>query len=121
VRELGVFDGGPLAVIGYGLAGLVALGLLLPMRCHGPISKPPFRGCRTPVIGLLGRCRHHGRRPDVRLVCLLGGERLASRRVCDRCGRARVFGRLRDTGRPFLGCSQYPSCKNARLLAGYRV
>jgi ssDNA-binding Zn-finger/Zn-ribbon topoisomerase 1 len=54
------------------------------------------------------------------VICLFGGERLGRRRVCDKCGQPRVFGRLQDTGKPFLGCVRYPNCKNAKLLAGYR-
>ena len=113
-------SGGSLMVIGYCLAGLAALVLLIPIRCCSPISKRPFRGCRIRVVGILGLCRSHGSRPGVRLICMLGGERLANRRICDQCGHARVFGRLQETGQPFLGCARYPTCKNPRKLAGYR-
>ena len=51
---------------------------------------------------------------------MLGGERLARRRVCDRCGQTRVFGRLLTTGKLFLGCIRYPNCTNPKTLANYR-
>lgn len=107
-------------VIGLGLSSLVVVLTVFPMPCRSPISTPPFRGCRRRVVGLVGRCRNHGRRPGVRVICLFGGEQLGRRRVCDKCGQPQVFGRLQDTGKPFLGCVRYPNCKNAKLLAGYR-
>jgi len=110
-----------LQLVGFGLAGaLVVTALFAPMFCCAPISKPPFRGCRRHVAGLFGRCRNHGRRPGLRVIRLLGGERLLSRRVCDRCGQSRVFLRMRDTGTPYLGCVGYPTCKNPRILKNYR-
>src|SRR5689334_3394918 len=106
------------------LIGLVAVGLvilLVPMSCNAPISKPPFRGCRTSVIGLFGICRHHGSRPGVRAVRLLGGRRLLTRRICDKCGQPRVFLRMQGDGSPYLGCAGFPNCKNPRMLRDYRL
>lgn len=101
---------------------LIALGIVVlsplavPMQCQGVTSKAPYRGCRKGVFGLLGQCRHHGRQARRRLIWLLGGSQLLQRQVCDKCGEPRVFGRLQDSGKPFLGCSRYPACKSPRLL-----
>jgi hypothetical protein len=113
-----------------GLAGVIALGASValfgglafgaPTSCHAPTKKPPFRGCAISVNGLLGRCRVHGRRAGYRMVVWLGGAKLAGRRICDKCGQRRVFGRLQDTGRAYLGCAGYPTCRNPRLLGSYR-
>ena len=102
------------------IGGLLVAGLLAPIRCTAPISRPPFRGCRRRVVGVLGICRDHGSRPGLRIIHLLGGTRLLSRRVCDRCGQSRVFLRMRSDGAPYLGCVGYPSCRNARMLKDYR-
>jgi hypothetical protein len=91
----------------------------LPMRCQGPTSKAPFRGCRKSVYGFVGRCIYHGRRPGLRAMAMLGGRHLPGRRVCDKCGRSTVFGRVMDTGKPFLGCSGFPECKRPRWLNDY--
>lgn len=98
-----------------GIVVLLAFGV--PVRCSHPISKPPFRGCKAYVAGLLGRCSHHGRGPAVRLMATLGGQELMRRRTCDRCGQPRVFARHTDSGRAYLGCTGFPSCKNPRLLS----
>ena len=42
------------------LAAVVLVAGGVPMRCQGPIARPPFRGCRHWVYGFLGRCRNHG-------------------------------------------------------------
>lgn len=101
------------------LGSLVVLGFLafmLPMRCQGAIARPPFRGCCIRVYGFLGHCRNHGFQPQRRMMSALGGQRLAARRTCSSCGRPAVFCRRRDTGRPFLGWSGFPECKNPRWL-----
>ena len=106
---------------------LLAVGAVLlaavfaPRLCCAPISKPPFRGCRRRVIGLFGFCLDHGSRPGARLIRMLGGQRLLSRRVCDRCGQSRVFQRMHQDGAPYLGCVGFPTCKGpAKMLKGYR-
>lgn len=101
------------------LGGSVVIALLavgVPMRCQGPIARPPFRGCRKTVYGFLGRCRNHGFQPSRRLMAALGGSRLPLRRTCAGCGQPTVFCRIQDTGKPFLGCSGYPACKKIRWL-----
>jgi hypothetical protein len=106
--------------IGSAIRIFVALiGFVLPMRCQGPISKPPYRGCRKRVYGLVGNCRFHGRRPGPRLIAAFGGRHLPQRRVCERCGSPSVFCRVSDTGNPFLGCSAFPNCKSPRWLRDY--
>jgi ssDNA-binding Zn-finger/Zn-ribbon topoisomerase 1 len=106
------------------LVGVPLVAVVTPfavkISCHAPISQRPFRGCRRKVVGLLGRCGTHGRRPGQRLMVLLGGRELAARRICDQCGRRRVFGRRQRDGSPFLGCSGYPACARMRPLADYR-
>ncbi len=99
----------------------VVLVVVLPVQCSHPISKAPFRGCSVWVTGFFGRCRYHGRGPENRVIARFGGQALISRRTCDRCGRPRVFNRFQDTGRAYLGCSRYPSCKNTRLLGNYTL
>jgi hypothetical protein len=101
-----------------GIALMLAI-FTVPMKCCSPISKPPIRGCRTHVYGLIGRCRHHGRHPVLRLMATLGGLHLPERRVCDMCGRPALFCRMQKNGKPFLGCSGYPNCKNPRWLNNY--
>jgi hypothetical protein len=101
-----------------GIAFMLAM-FTVPMRCHSPISKPPIRGCRGRVYGLVGHCRHHGRRPVLRLMAALGGPHLPERRVCSICGRPTLFCRIQKSGKPFLGCSGYPNCKNPRWLNNY--
>jgi hypothetical protein len=54
--------------LGAVLAALVLLAVVVPMRCQGPIARPPYRGCRKTVYGLLGRCRYHGFQPGRRLM-----------------------------------------------------
>jgi hypothetical protein len=101
------------------LSGLVVILLLaggVPMRCQGPIARPPFRGCRRRVYGFLGRCRNHGFQPGRRLMAAIGGSPLLLRRTCAGCGQPAVFCRMQDTGKPFLGCSGFPACKNIRWL-----
>ena len=95
---------------------VVLLPLVSPVRCQGVIARPPFRGCRKVVVGLLGPCHNHGLQPGRRLVALFGGSALLQRRGCHSCGSPAVFARLADSGRPFLGCSRYPACKNPVLL-----
>jgi hypothetical protein len=109
----------PAALIGF--AGVVGvLGYLFgPMRCSAPIGTAPFRPCRRPLKWLFGSCQHHGSRPGLRLVRRLGGSRLLTRRVCDKCGRSRVFLRMPD-GAPYLGCVGFPNCKDPRMLKDYR-
>jgi hypothetical protein len=97
-------------------AGLVVLAVGVPMRCQGPISRPPYRGCRKTVYGLLGRCRHHGFQPGRRLMAAAGGGRLLLRRTCGGCGQPAVFARMSVTGKPFLGCSEHPACTKIRWL-----
>jgi hypothetical protein len=107
---------------GIGSAILILIGLIgfgLPMRCQGLISKPPYRGCRKRVYGLVGNCRFHGRRAGLRLIAVFGGIDLPQRRVCERCGSPSMFCRASDTGKPFLGCSAFPNCKNPRWLSDY--
>jgi hypothetical protein len=104
--------------LGAVLAALVLLAVVVPMRCQGPIARPPYRGCRKTVYGLLGRCRYHGFQPGRRLMAAAGGGRLLLRRTCGGCGQPTVFARMSDTGKPFLGCSEYPACKKIRFLDG---
>jgi hypothetical protein len=102
------------------LISLSAIGLLAgatPMRCQGPIAKRPFRGCRKRVCGFMGHCRYHGFQPGRRIMAVFGGESLLRRRICSKCGSATVFGRVLGTGKPFIGCSGYPTCKNPCWLA----
>lgn len=89
-----------------------------PMHCQGQTSKPPFRGCKIIVYGIFGRCRIHRLQPRRRMIAVLGGQKLLLRRVCISCGLPSVFCRARDTGKPFLGCSGFPSCKKPRWLGG---
>jgi len=101
--------------------GAVVLAIVfVPVSCSAPISRPPFRGCRRPVMGLFGFCRTHRSRPGVRLIRLLGGSHLLARRVCDKCGQSRVFLRMQGDGVPYLGCVGFPNCKNPRMLRDYR-
>ena len=100
------------------LAVLVLLAVAVPMRCQGPIARPPYRGCRKTVYGLVGRCRYHGFQPGRRLMAAAGGGRLLLRRTCGGCGQPAVFARMSATGKPFLGCSDYPACKKIRFLDG---
>jgi hypothetical protein len=100
------------------LGAVVVVSMVMPMHCQGVISRPPYRGCHKMVVGLLGYCRNHGFQPGRRVVRLAGGPKLPLRRVCHNCGQPRVFGRLQDTGKPFLGCTGYPACKSPRFLAG---
>jgi hypothetical protein len=95
---------------------VVLLPLMSPVRCQGAIARPPFRGCRRVVVGLLGPCYNHGLQPGRRLVGLLGGSALLQRRVCHACGSPAVFARLADSGKPLLGCSRFPTCKNPVFL-----
>jgi hypothetical protein len=99
---------------------VVVVMFVVPVPCAAPTSKAPFRGCREHPHGLLGRCRHHGRRPGLRVIAIFGGDDLLQRRTCDKCGQSRVFLRFEDSGRPYLGCSGFPRCKNPRSLGGYR-
>jgi hypothetical protein len=92
---------------------------VLPVRCQGPIAKPPFRGCRKSVYGFVGHCRYHGRRPGLRIMAVLGGRHLPARRICDKCGRSTTFCRAMDSGKPFLGCAGFPECKRPRWLHNY--
>jgi hypothetical protein len=103
------------------LVVLKFLAFILPMRCQGAIARPPFRGCRIRVYGFLGHCRNHGFQPQRRMMSALGGQRLAARRTCSSCGRPAVFCRRRDTGRPFLGCTGFPECKNPRWLGNWTL
>jgi hypothetical protein len=105
--------------MGFLIAVAVAAGIFLvtPMHCQGVIAKPPFRGCRKIVVGLFGRCHYHGFQPGRRVILLLGGPRLPLRRVCDKCGQPRVFGRHQDSGRPFLGCAGFPACTRSIQLS----
>lgn len=100
------------------LAVTAFLAAGLPMRCRGPISRQPFRGCRQVVYGFFGHCRHHGFQPGRRLIAASGGDQLLSRRTCGGCGQPTVFCRERDHGRPFLGCTTFPGCRHKRPLAG---
>lgn len=95
----------------------VVVPMAVPMYCAGVISKPPYRGCRKVVVGLFGRCYYHRFQPRRRFIQLLGGQKLLLRRVCDKCGRPRVFGRHQESGRPFLGCAGYPACTRSIELA----
>jgi hypothetical protein len=110
------------ALIGIGLAvGLALIALVAaPVSCCAPTARKPIRSCRRRVSGLFGRCPHHGRHPGARMIRVLGGKGLLRRRVCDKCGQARRFHRMKDTGAPYLGCVSYPICKNPRMLADYR-
>lgn len=103
-------------VVGAVLAVAVVAGT--PMHCQAPTAKPPFRGCKHMVYRFFGRCRNHGLQPRRRLIAVLGGQQLLLRRVCIRCGLPSVFCRAGDTGRPFLGCSGFPSCRKQRWLGG---
>jgi hypothetical protein len=87
------------------------------MHCQAVIARPPFRGCRKIVMGVFGRCYNHGFQPGRRVIRLLGGPKLPLRRVCDKCGQPRVFGRHQESGRPFLGCTGYPACMRAIQLS----
>jgi ribosomal protein L34 len=98
------------------LAGVVVLAGGVPMQCQAPIARPPFRGCRNRVYGFLGRCRNHGFQPGRRRMAAVGGSQLLQRRVCRSCGQPTVFCRMRADGKPYLGCSGYPACKNIRWL-----
>jgi hypothetical protein len=89
-----------------------------PMHCQGPTARSPHRGCRKVVYGLLGHCRYHGFQPGRRVIAAAGGGRLLLRRTCAGCGQPTVFARISATGKPFLGCSEYPACKNKRFLDG---
>jgi hypothetical protein len=102
--------------LGAVLTVLILLAVVVPMRCQGPIARPPYRGCRKTVYGLLGRCRYHGFQPGRRLMAAAGGGRLLLRRTCGGCGQPAVFVRMSDTGKPFLGCTEYPACKKIRFL-----
>lgn len=101
------------------LAIIAALLFMLPMRCEHPISRPPFRGCRKRVYGFHGSCGSHGRNARARYLVALGGRKLMHRRVCGNCGRGKVFIRFQKDGKPYLGCTGYPQCKNPRLLDSY--
>ncbi len=107
-------------IVFVGAGAVLLAAVFAPRLCCAPISKPPFRGCRRRVIGLFGFCRDHGSRPGIRLIRMLGGQRLLSRRVCDRCGQSRVFQRMQQDGTPYLGCVGVPTCKNPRMPKGYR-
>lgn len=96
---------------------VAGIPLVIPMHCQAVIAKPPFRGCRKIVMGVFGRCYNHGFQPGRRVIRLLGGPKLPLRRVCDKCGQPRVFGRHQDSGRPFLGCAGYPACIRAIQLS----
>jgi hypothetical protein len=100
------------------LAVTVFVAAGLPMRCRGPTSRRPFRGCLNVVCGFFGHCRNHGFQPGRRLIATLGGDQLLSRRTCGSCGQLTVFGRDRDDGKPFLGCTAFPDCRNKHRLAG---
>jgi hypothetical protein len=89
-----------------------------PMHCQGPTARSPHRGCRKVVYGLLGHCRYHGFQPGRRVIAAAGGGRLLLRRTCAGCGQPTVFARISATGKPFIGCSEYPACKNKRFLDG---
>jgi hypothetical protein len=95
---------------------LVLLAFGVPMRCQGPIAKPPFRGCRRTVYGFLGHCRSHGFQMGRRLMAVLGGQQLLQRRICRACGHPALFCRHQGTGKPFVGCTSYPVCKTPRWL-----
>jgi hypothetical protein len=100
------------------LAVLAIVAGGVPMRCQGPTARSPHRGCRKVVYGLLGHCRYHGFQPGRRLIAAAGGARLLLRRTCGGCGQPTVFARISATGKPFLGCSEYPACTNKRFLDG---
>jgi ssDNA-binding Zn-finger/Zn-ribbon topoisomerase 1 len=55
------------------------------------------------------------------VISVLGGQALIRRRTCDKCGRPRIFARHLVSGRPFLGCSDFPVCKNSRFLGNYTL
>jgi hypothetical protein len=95
---------------------IVLLAFGVPMRCQGSIARPPFRGCRKRVGGFLGYCRVHGFQPSRRLMSVFGGQQLTQRTTCAACGRPTVFCRMQVTGKPFLGCTGFPGCKNPRWL-----
>jgi hypothetical protein len=62
------------------LVALVVAGFLafvLPMRCQGPMARPPLRGCRVTVYGFLDRCRKREDRPAITMD--------AARRSCRHC------------------------------------
>jgi hypothetical protein len=99
---------------------LLFLRLFVRMRCRGTTGPATrYRPCRVPVRWFLGPCQHHGRGGRRRVLATFGGTALLDRRTCDKCGRPRVFGRIQDSGAPFLGCARFPNCKNPRLLSGY--
>jgi hypothetical protein len=98
---------------------LLLLSFAVPMRCEHPIGRTPFRGCRRTVYGFHGTCGSHGRRAQARYLVALGGRKLMHRRVCANCGRAKVFIRFQNSGKPYLGCTGYPNCKSPRLLDTY--
>jgi len=100
------------------LAVLAIVAGGVPMRCQGPTARSPHRGCRKVVYGLLGHCRYHGFQPGRRLIAAAGGARLLLRRTCGGCGQPTVFSRISATGKPFIGCSEYPACTNKRFLDG---
>jgi hypothetical protein len=87
-----------------------------PMHCQGPTARSPHRGCHKVVYGLFGHCRYHGFQPGRRVIATAGGGRLLLRRTCAGCGQPTVFARISATGKPFLGCSEYPACKSKRFL-----
>jgi hypothetical protein len=96
-----------------------AMCFVVPMRCSRPVSKPPHPGCRATVYGILGRCHHHGHPAGFRVMAVLGGQRLISRRYCDRCGQCRTYERFADSGRSYLGCAGFPDCKGPVVLGTY--
>jgi hypothetical protein len=98
------------------LVVVVLLAFGVPMRCQAPITRAPFRGCHNTVYGFLGHCRNHGFQPSRRLMAVLGGQQLLLRRTCRVCGQPTLFCRRQDTGKPFLGCTDFPACKTPRWL-----
>jgi hypothetical protein len=106
-------------LVGVVLAVMIVFAVAAtPMRCQGITSRRPFRGCKNRVYGFFGRCRHHGLQPGRRVMAALGGQRLLLRRVCPGCGQPSVFCRAGQTGKPFLGCSMFPSCRSRIELTG---
>lgn len=105
------------------LSGVCAVGVLtavaalvVPTRCRAPKQQSPHDPCALRVQGVFGSCRYHGRPALLRVIAVLGGMELLSRRTCRGCRQPVVFGRTEKEGLPYLVCQGRNSCRNGRVL-----